>query len=436
MPAKRNGSGIRETAPGKYVATMYDPRVKGNTKHIGVFTAPPQPNPKYPNRRLAERAAKEAKLDAERLRDLELKAPGKRLETIAEFAERWPRDYTDRRSENTLIHNAERIRALVKDFGDRPLWDGIETVEARAWVFGGIVPRDLREVARKWDRAKVVADGDVEIPDHRGNHLAVRAMFNDALKTRLTNDNPFSSLNVPEKPGRRGKHITVITAAELALLVQVCHDVLGEYGIHFGALVGCAAWTGGRPGEMWATEIEHKTTRNWVDFQTGEFRIDWQIGQDGKRRRPKWGSARTVFLLPPAATAFRVATEERPNGPMFYTARGQPMSAQHIAHYWRQVRTAFWKELPADRRSKLAVRDGGPEAGRIPVDMAFYELRHFFGTQLAEMGLTPPEIADQMGHKDGGALAMARYIHPRSESVKRSMHERFAEYERRQAVGE
>jgi hypothetical protein len=40
-----------------------------------------------------------------------------------------------------------------------------------------------------------------------------------------------------------------------------------------------------------------------------------------------------------------------------------------------------------------------------------------------------------MGHKDGGEMAMKRYIHPRKESVKRSMLERFADHERRRAGG-
>jgi integrase len=38
-------------------------------------------------------------------------------------------------------------------------------------------------------------------------------------------------------------------------------------------------------------------------------------------------------------------------------------------------------------------------------------LRHYYGTLLARMGLAPYEIAAIMGHKDGGKLAMDRYIH-------------------------
>jgi integrase len=38
-------------------------------------------------------------------------------------------------------------------------------------------------------------------------------------------------------------------------------------------------------------------------------------------------------------------------------------------------------------------------------------LRHYYGTLLARKGIAPYEIAAMMGHKDGGKLAMDRYIH-------------------------
>jgi integrase len=436
MPAKKPGNGIRETAPGKFVASMYDPRVRGKTRHVGTFTAPPQENPSYKTRRAAEQAARKAKAEAERLRDLQLKAQGTE-ETVASFAGRWVRDYP-RPQETTNRHNAERVKALVRDFGDRPL-SGISPIEARAWILGGIVPAELRQTAKHWDKAKVLPDGDVEVPTHKGHHLAVRAMFNDAVRTEIVGTNPFAALNVPEAQGRRGTAITVLTEAELALLIQTAHDVLGDYGIHFGALLETLAWTGLRPGEAWALDIDPKPTMNYADFRAGELHVKFQIDRYGKRRATKWdtkGAGRVVFLLPPAAAALGRAIEDRPTGEVFYTTRGHRMSGRTVGYYWDKVRTAFWAELGPDRRSKTSEKEGGPEAGKIAVDFDLYELRHFFGTQLAEIGLTPPEIADQMGHKDGGALAMERYIHPRKESVKRSMQERFAEHQRKRAIGE
>ena len=44
-------------------------------------------------------------------------------------------------------------------------------------------------------------------------------------------------------------------------------------------------------------------------------------------------------------------------------------------------------------------------------DLTPHCLRHYYGTLLARMDVTPYEIASMMGHKDGGKLALDRYIH-------------------------
>jgi integrase len=435
---KTNGNGIREPQPGKFLATMYDPRVKGKTRHIGTFTAPPQPDPQYRTRRLAEKAAKQAKQEAEELRDLQMKG-GAKTPTVASFAGRWCSEDYRRPAETTNRHNAERVKALVKDFGERPL-HGITPQEARLWVHGGIAPEEIRHIAQQWDGSTTDADGDVHVKEHKGNHLAVRAMFNDAIQTGppvwVGGPNPFSSLKVPEAEGRRGDNITVLDEAELALLVSTIHDVLGDYGHHFGALVETLAWTGLRPGEAWALQVDaHPRVDNWVDWQAGELHVTFQIDRFGKRRHTKWdkkGKGRTVFLLPEARSALERAIDGRPNGEVFYTTRGLAMSNGTAGYYWGKVRSAFWAKLPEERRSATSEKQGGPEPGKIAIDFDLYEMRHFFGTTLAEMGMPAPEIADQMGHKDGGALAMERYIHPRKDAVKRSMLERHAEWRRRQ----
>jgi integrase len=431
----RNG-GIYENAPGKLTVTMYDRNAKGKKRHVGTVYYPPQerrPHNWYPTKAKAERAARKMKDEAEEQRDRE--RLGSAAETIRSFATRWPQNYTKRRSVRTLNHNSERIQALVRDFGERPLRDGISKVEARAWIEGGSVPPSVRAAARNWHGAKVLPGGDIEVPEHTGNHLAVRAMFNDALKDDLIASNPFAALNVSEKPGRRGNAITILKQAELSLLVDTAYDLLGpSYGRHYGALLQVAAWTGLRPGELWALQIDDAPGRNRVDLAAGEIHVDWQLRDDGTVGRPKWGSVRTVFILPPARTALELAIGERKEsgGPVFLTARGLPFSNSGNVYYWHRVRLAFWNALPASRRSKLRRADGGPEPGKIPIDFDFYEMRHLFGTILAEMRQSPPAIADQMGHKDGGVLALNRYIHVRSESVRRDLLEGWDEWQRRQ----
>jgi integrase len=42
----------------------------------------------------------------------------------------------------------------------------------------------------------------------------------------------------------------------------------------------------------------------------------------------------------------------------------------------------------------------------------FYELRHAAATMLLERGATPWDVAQQLGHLDGGQLVMDLYGHP------------------------
>jgi integrase len=49
-------------------------------------------------------------------------------------------------------------------------------------------------------------------------------------------------------------------------------------------------------------------------------------------------------------------------------------------------------------------------AGRPGLD--YYELRHAAATMLLERGVTPWDVAQQLGHTDGGQLVMERYGHP------------------------
>jgi integrase len=49
-------------------------------------------------------------------------------------------------------------------------------------------------------------------------------------------------------------------------------------------------------------------------------------------------------------------------------------------------------------------------AGRPGLD--FYELRHCAATMLLKRGMTPWDVAVQLGHQDGGRLVTSLYGHP------------------------
>ncbi|HME01889.1 MAG TPA: tyrosine-type recombinase/integrase, partial [Solirubrobacteraceae bacterium] len=117
-------------------------------------------------------------------------------------------------------------------------------------------------------------------------------------------------------------------------------------------------------------------------------RIERSLSKTGEVGPTKTGRARTVTVPPPAQLALRSVPEHR-SGPLFSSPRDR-MWRQHTHHrYWSWLR-------------KLANRPG----------LDFYELRHCAATMLLERGATPWDVAQQLGHTDGGQLVMELYGHP------------------------
>ena len=50
--------------------------------------------------------------------------------------------------------------------------------------------------------------------------------------------------------------------------------------------------------------------------------------------------------------------------------------------------------------------------------MAFYETRHYWATFLLELGLSPSDVAVQLGHADNGKLVVDTYGHPSERAAR------------------
>jgi integrase len=266
-----------------------------------------------------------------------------------DFARTWIDRYP-RRRESTNIGHRERVSKFATDFAARRL-DSITRLEARAWALA-----------------------------NRSRVESVRAMFSDAARDGLVADNPFSSLRLREPDGR--KHLVVPTDAELGELATAAAKVQGEWGrLVLAPFILFAAHTGLRPGELYALR--------WQDINlTGNtVAVEWQWSQTERRLvRPKYDSTRVVFLPPAAKDAIDAVAPLRDE--VFSAPRGGRLSGTVMGHYWPPVARSV----------------GRP-------DLTPHGLRHYYGTLLAWKGLAPYEIAAMMGHKDGGKLAMERYIH-------------------------
>jgi integrase len=210
-------------------------------------------------------------------------------------------------------------------------------------------------------------------PSTISRHLApVRALLADAYEDGLIRHNPTVRVVVPNQGRRKQKRR--LTADETKALLR-------EIPSEFADLTYLLAATGLRIGEALAA--------CWGD-----------VGRDTEGRpvlsipQAKTESGlRLVSLSPETAqrlvrrrTDARYATD---SDPIFPNGRGREIDQ----HNFRQ-------------------RIFRPAASRAGVPWATpYALRHGLATLMADLGFTPAQIAAQLGHADGGVLALKTYIH-------------------------
>lgn len=193
----------------------------------------------------------------------------------------------------------------------------------------------------------------------------------------------------------RRKDLIALTEPELHELADTALGVHGDYGPTFRAMILFAGYVGLRPGELFALER--------TDIRGDEVVIRQSLDGTGKLRLPKNNKERVVILPPPARVALGDVMPRLDVPWLFVSKRGMQLRETSLTYCWHPVRAAF---------------------GRPTID--FYELRHFCATHLLELGLSPADVAIQLGHTDGGALAMSTYGHPSEDAARERLKRAFA----------
>lgn len=336
--------------------------------------------------------------DEARLAVIEAKRSNKRrTETVGEFASRWLDDYNrstrsgaPRWGANTVVNMRQALKPLIRDLGDIPLRE-LSTPVVRAWAQN----QSLTYVQ------------------------VARNMMNDAVGDELVDRNPFSNLRLQNSRGRRD--IQVLREDEIEELCAIAEGSFGAFGPTFAAILATAAYTCIRPGELFALRPED------VQVADCELRVAWAYNGT-ELKRPKNERKRTIILPPPAAERIaamprrlhdtaRCPCERRGCEACEGTGKYRPlfslpnsrnlMMREGLYRYWNPTRIAF---------------------GRPGMD--FYELRHAGATLFLERGVTPEDVAYQLGHTDGGRLVRELYGHPsdagRRERLKRAFNQNVA----------
>jgi integrase len=277
--------------------------------------------------------------------------------TVAEFAERWTVDYP-RPAASTNKHNRERVKRFAAAFGTRQL-ARIDRRAARAWTL-----------------------------EHPSELSSLRAMFSDALKDDLISINPFYNLGLKQRKAKRDLKPDWLTAEDIQRLTASCelvHQPVTAQVMKCAILV--SAYTGIRPGELFALER--------ADVRETELVISKAVQSSSRTMGPPKNGKTRIIALPEIAAHAIEQTPQLHDSLVFTTPNGKQLYQPSWHWMWNPIRVAFGR--PA---------------------MHYYELRHFCATYLLEQGLSPSDVAVQLGHTDGGVLVQTIYGHP-SEAAAR-----------------
>ena len=302
-------------------------------------------------KRGARRAAKAAEEAAK------TGAPGQRTLKIGDYVKRYLDEYEETRKDSSFVTMRSQLKQFTRDFGDRDLVDDAIT----------------RREAIEWSR------------EHRWCVPAVVTLLNRAKADEEINRNAFAGLS---RKGRGRKDKVPLSREELDQLASLALRLHGDYGPTVKALILIAAYTGMRPGELFALEWSD------IDFETMRIHVHRRVYK-GRTALPKNNRVRMIVLTPEARAV--LAGIERDGELVFRAKRGGRMSQSMLTILWTPIAAAFGRRPDRNGRREF---------------VAFYELRHRAAHWMyVELGMHERLVAVQLGHTDGGKLVRELYGH-------------------------
>jgi integrase len=176
-----------------------------------------------------------------------------------------------------------------------------------------------------------------------------------------------------------------------------------------GMLVTLGLATGARRGELLALRWAE------VDLEDGTATISRTLRLVAGRldtKQPK--TAAGVRVVPLGAFALAALRRHRAGQASLRLAYGPGYDADADLILARADGRAVRPDYASAAFAALARRAG------LPAGVHVHTLRHSAASLLAAAGVPPSDIAAQLGHRDGGALALRVYVHPLAENRRRA----------------
>jgi len=248
---------------------------------------------------------------------------------------------------------------ILPTFGEKPI-ETLQAREIREW-HRALATHARRRRTKKGSRQQFGAKPQTEEQKRARRSSAnrvltiLKAILNKALEDELTNDStawknvrPFKNVDAPR--------VRFLTEAESTRLINAS-------GPDFRALVRAALFTGARYGEVTAL------TANDVNTDTASVFI----------RPSKGGKARHVPLSPAGLDFFKTATAGKTGDALVFTkANGEAWGKNH----------------------HVRALEAACEKAKIVPGIGFHELRHTYGSLLAQAGADLLTISKLLGHAD------------------------------------
>jgi len=232
---------------------------------------------------------------------------------------------------------------------------------------------------------------------HRTVHRALR----QAVRWQLLARNPASDLELPTVPK---SEMVTLTREQARVLLDAAKARPLMYWL---VLLGVA--TGARLGELLALRWAD------VDLDAGAVRIGWSrriVGGRMEVKAPKSEAGeRTVALGPAAVVALKRLRVEQ-------AGRRLVLGGDYDAQADLVICKPDGRPYRPDAASTM-FRKFVDQAG-LPRTIHVHTLRHSAASFLAAAGVPASDIAAQLGHADGGALALRVYVHPLAENRRRA----------------
>src|SRR5215218_7961541 len=170
------------------------------------------------------------------------------------------------------------------------------------------------------------------LTSHPGQLPALRAMFNDAGRSGMLMSNPFRQLGIERSRGRRDLPSEWLTATDVDRLAQCAREVheANGYGETMAGLLMFAAYTGLRPGELYALRYD--------DLGAGTLEVK-RAAESHTRTiaLPKNGRARTVVYPRMAREAVDLVPRLEGVELVFPSPSGRQLWSSTFSWVWQPV---------------------------------------------------------------------------------------------------